>query len=245
MREIRLSRLAESCTDLSQRQHVAVRPASRLSVPLPQLAAVKHIKKKFPVVPEIIGDTPHIGIMFQMPGFFDHRRSRRERQAHRSPGLVDRAADHFYLCCPVWIIHIEMLMADVIHLHKIHSPVCIQLEDRVIIRLPCGGRRVNTVHIAVPAADRIRAGCLIRCRIGSKDRQPLMNCLSRNTTHDMDAELQPHGMNFVGDWSKTFSVCRRREPVWCRDLTPPCIQRERCELPIHNTLIFLTRCQRF
>ena len=121
--EAGLPGLSELYADAAQRQHVAVRPAAGTDVALPDLAAGEHIFQQGPVVPEIVGDAPHIGVLTQVPCLFHRRRAGRKAQHDGPPAAVDGPADHLDIMrrrVAAGFGHAGM--SDVVHLYKIHAP---------------------------------------------------------------------------------------------------------------------------
>ena len=157
------------------------------------MASVKHLHNVRPPVPEVICDSPHIGIPAQMLCLIQHGRSGRKAQDYRPSAGINSCPKHFYLVSSVGnsalIIWSAILYADIIYFDKIHSPGSIKLDNRIIIFLGSRFCSVHTVHICVPAADRERMGD-IPGRIG----RPLYRCIFRhclagNSSHNMDAEF--------------------------------------------------------
>ena len=121
--EAGLPGLSELYADAAQRQHVAVRPAAGTDVALPDLAAGEHIFQQGPVVPEIVGDAPHIGVLTQVPRFFHGRGAGRKTQHDRASAAVDGPADHLDLMGRRVSAGFGLAsIGNIVHLHKIHAP---------------------------------------------------------------------------------------------------------------------------
>ena len=112
--------------------------------------------RKIPVVPEIVRDPPHIGILLEMLCFFDRGRTRRKTQHDVPPAAAAGLRNQFNLSPAV-----RIFPCDVITFYKINTPLRIQPENTLII-CPC--RRMiltRAVHIRIPLADRVRIRRLV------------------------------------------------------------------------------------
>ena len=209
------------------RQHVAVRPAPRRDLPLPDLTALEHVEKKLPVVPEVIGDTPEVCIFPKMPGLLDHRRARTQGEHHRPAAAINRLPDHLDLLLRrVGIVRVGVRVADVVHLHVVDAPRGVQLEDRVVVGLRALFCMINPVHIRVPAADRPGVGDLVAGRVRPLHGERLMHGKPRHAPHDVDAEFKPHLMDHIRKRFEALSAGRGRKSVRRGHLPPVFIEAQ-------------------
>ena len=218
-REIRHAGAAEADADLAQRQHVAVRPAAGAHMRLPHLAAAEHVFKQIPAIPEIVRHAPHVGKLLHVPGFLDHRGAGGKAEHHVAAAGTDGGGDHLNLLrSGVGAILIHVRVADIVHLHEIHAPGGIELEDGVIICLRAGLGTVHAVHVAVPAADGEGVGDLFGRHIRAEHGHMRMHRLAGDAAHDVDAELQAHGMDLIRNRLEALAARAAGEAVFSRDL---------------------------
>ena len=57
----------------------------------------------------------------------------------------------------------------------------------------------------------------------------LSHCLTRNTSHNMNSEFQSLIMYIFCNRTKTFTTCRRRKSIRCRNYTPKFIHTKICK----------------
>ena len=150
-REAGVPWLTEPHADTAQRQHVAVRPAAGADMTLPDLAAGKHVFQQGPVIPEIVGDAPHVGVLAQVPCLFHRRGAGRKAQHDRASAAVDGPADHFDLMrrrISAGFGHAGV--GDVVHFHQIHAPGGVQFKKTVVICLRARTILPRAEHITIP-----------------------------------------------------------------------------------------------
>ncbi len=116
----------------------------------------------------------------------------------------------------ILVFAIQIRIADIVAFYIIHTPVCIHLNDRIIILLRSENVFTYAVHIRIPPADRRRIRNLICRYIRSPYRKMTMGCDSWNTTHDMDSEFQAQTMYLIGQRCKSSAICRRRKTLHIR-----------------------------
>ena len=83
----------------------------------PLFSTEKHIVKQLPVIPEIIGDAPHIGYLLEKLRLFQRCGSGRKAQHHITSAAVKRFAQHYKLR-----FLMRHLTGDIIALDKINAP---------------------------------------------------------------------------------------------------------------------------
>ena len=109
------------------------------------------------------------------------------------------------------------LTGNVITFDKIYAPGGIQLKDAVIIS-PCALlMRIHAIHVAVPTAD----ACSLRdlsCRlVRPQNRRILMNGLTGNAAHNVNAKLKPQRMYVFCQRCKALAAGRGWKAIRCRD----------------------------
>src|SRR5699024_10283341 len=145
------------------REHVGVRPMSRSGVSAPCLGALKHIVKKIPSVPEIVGYPPHVGVLLQKLRLRKLCGSGRKTQDHIPAAVLDGGRYKLYLAL------VPVVAADVVYLDKVNSPLGVQLENAVVV-VPCAlAVCVSAVHIRIPPADVVIYGYLPCRELAVKD----------------------------------------------------------------------------
>ena len=208
--------LPEVFSHFAQRQHIAVRPAALRNMVLPFFAPVEHVQQGFPVVPEIVGNAPHIGILFIVPAFRNLRRSGRKAQHDGPPATLDGPAQHLHLVpAPITPVGMESGGANIIHLNEIHAPCGIELHDGIVIFLS-GFAIADAVHIRVPLRNGVGVCNHIRSHIRSQYGQMVLCSSSGNASHDMDTKFQIKGMDFVSQRFKSRPIDGRREFIRAR-----------------------------
>ena len=172
--------------DRADRQHIRIRPVTGATVSRPLFTTLKHIIEQFPVIPEIIGNTPHIGRLLVKLCLFQQRRPRRKAQDHLSAAIVQSFTQQ-----DQFTFFMRQFSGDVIALDKVYAPLRIQFEDTVVVLPRAFLLRIHAVHIGIPVADAVCL-CHFSCRMfRTKDRCIPMYRLSGDTAHDMDTEFQP------------------------------------------------------
>ena len=186
---------------------------------LPQFTSVEHIFQQSPVIPEIVGDPPHVGVGFVVPCFVDQGRSGRQGENDWSSAGPDRAGEHFYLMLSgEGIVRIQVGIADVIAFDKIDAPGRVKLQKRIVVSLSFR-RAAYTVHIRIPPADGTWVGDLICGYIRPFDRRVQMGGNPRDAPHDMDAEFQSQAVDVFGQRREAFSAGGGREAFRIRQQT--------------------------
>ena len=157
---------------------------------LPQFTAPEHVVEQLPRIPEIIRDAPHVGIGFIMPCLFDQRRSRRQGEHDVPAALFNRMLQHFDLMRRrIRMFHVQIGIADIIAFDKIHTPLCVQRHDGIVIFLCARLSHTDAVHVGIPLTDRRRIRYIARQRVASQNRQMPVCRFPRNSPHDMDSKL--------------------------------------------------------
>ena len=157
------------------------------------MRAAEHIEELRPVVPEIVGDAPHVADLLVKLRLFRERRSGREAQHHITAAGMQRLAQHYKLGFLV-----RELAADVVDLDEINTPALVKLENAVIVLAGTLLFGVNAVHVSVPLAY---AGGLGNLTCGSGrtlDCGIAVNRLAWNSAHDMNAEFKPQRVYVFG-----------------------------------------------
>ena len=207
--------LAVTPADFPQGQHVAVRVAAWGHVVLPNLAPGEHGLQEPPVVPEIVGDAPHVGVLFVMPGFLNYRRPRRQGQHHGPARTLDGPGQHldlmFARIAPLVMVRQVIGVAHVVALDEVHAPRGVKFQEGIIVSLALGAVP-HAVHVRVPAADGVRFGHHIGGSVCVQDFRMIMGRLPGDAPHHVDAELEPQVVHVVCQRPKPLSACGGREP---------------------------------
>ena len=175
----------------------------------PFFRTFKHVVKQVPTVPEVIGDTPHVGILLHMLCHVETGRPRRKGKNHVSATVPDGLCDGLYLGN-------RITAADIVYLYKVYAPGGIEFKEAVVISLTAFGGTIDTVHVRVPVADAALGGNLSGGHGAAFDGGVLMNGLARNSAHHVDAELKPQGVHILRKRCKAFAAFCGREPVYRR-----------------------------
>ena len=186
---------------------------------LPQLTAAEHVLQLRPIIPEVAGDPPHVGVFFVVPRLINQGRAWREGEHNRPVLLLDGAGQHLDLVLSLIrrfpggadIVGV----ADIVAFDKVHAPGGVQLYERIIIRLACGAVP-DTVHVRVPPADRGGVGGHISGDTAALDFHMLVGGNPGDAPHDVYAELQPQPVDVLRQRGKPPAPRRGGEPlrVW-------------------------------
>ena len=178
----------------------------------PLFRTFKHGIKQLPLIPEIIGDPPHIRDLLIKLSLFQKRRAGRKTQHHIPSAAFEGIAQHHKLR-----FFVRELPAKIVTLDKINAPCSIQLKYTIIICLCSLFFRIHAVHIRIPATNACGFCDFTGSFVRTQNACILMNCLSWNAPHDMDPELESQPMHILSQGRKALSSCGRREPVFVRD----------------------------
>ena len=218
------------------RQHVRVGPVARFRIREPLGQPVEFVAQaegklvvagfagEAPGVPVIVRDAPHLRIFSYLGRMFQLGRPRRKTQHDRPACLPNRQRNLANLGRPV------RMVADAVYLDIVQPPSSILQQHGIVVGLP--GRIVPHAVIAiVPGASLRSVARVSRVKARPRDGQILPDHLLRNSAHNMDAELQPLGMNPVGQRLEPRSIRRRGKAVRGRNLNSvavkdifPCLQ---------------------
>ncbi|MNI48687.1 hypothetical protein D3C73_1032630 [compost metagenome] len=118
--------------DVAERQHIAVRPGPGLRNALPFPAAAEHIKQQRPLVPKVVRNPPHVGMSGEELRIFHRSGSGGEAQHHRPAAALNGFGDQDDLRL---MGVVQPGSRDIIDLHQVDSPLCVQFKERIVIRL--------------------------------------------------------------------------------------------------------------
>ncbi len=204
-------------TNLTHRQHIGIRPGTRSYIRCPLGTHLKLVTQLTPVIPKVVHRAPHIRMALRMLRHLHRRLTRRHTQHHGASAVCNGVANQLNLSRVV-------RTRKVVNLYKVYPPGSIHIETRVVILLRSPLGAVHRLVVAQPRADAIVVGYHIaRNAVRAQDGQLLSHCLTRNTTHQVDTELQSLGMYIVGQLLKTRTVRSRWETVHRRGVSSVCI----------------------
>ena len=138
------------------------------------------------------------------------RRTGRQAEHDRPAALPDRGRDHPDLRGLVRVV------GDAIDLEEIDSPAGVE-ADRGIVEGLASGIVADAPIAVVPAAGVGSIGRVRRVKIASGDRRVLLDRAARNSTHDVNSELQSLAVNPVGERLEPRASGCRGEAVERRD----------------------------
>ncbi len=169
--------------EVSEGQHVCVGPMTGLDQRRPLAReydlTLKALREVFcrvfllPVVPEVVGDAPHLRVLAQLVDLVEGRGTGREAQHDGTARLSQRFAHHADL------IGLEG-NGDAIDLKEIEAPARVQFGNGIVIGLrSCIG--LQAVVVRIPAAGvggigRIRRMEVAAARWAGSFRPPLWGC---------------------------------------------------------------------
>ncbi len=186
---------------------------------LPELAAAEHGLQQAPVVPEVVGDAPHVGVLLIVPRLLHHGGAGGQGEDHGPSRLGDGPGEHLHLMLPGVgpgaVLHQVVGVADVVALDEIHAPGGVELDDGIVIRLP-GLAVPQAVHIRVPAAHGGGVRRQVRRQGGPLDLPMGVGGGAGDTPHDMDAEFQPQAVDVLRQRGKAPASLRGGEPLRVR-----------------------------
>src|SRR5438876_5508835 len=105
------------------------------------------------------------------------------------------------------------MTAHVISFDEIYAPRRVELSYGIVVRLRAWLGRVHAPHVRIPAAVVVFIGDVGRVVARVFDRQIFTDRLSRNTAHDVDAELQAFAVHVIGKMLEPRPVRRRGKAV--------------------------------
>ena len=223
----RVTRLppSRSWPQISERQHIGIRPVSRLRLPCPLRDVGKLISQTLriiygavPQIPDVVRDAPHLGIFAHLFDLLQGCRPRRQTERNRPAGFGEGCAQHSNF------IGFVGTAADAIHLDQVHVPTGVQLRNRIVVGLRSRLRTVNAVVVEVPGT-----GIGSVCRVGrverrSLDRQIFLHRLFRNAAQNMDAKFQAKRVDVIRQRLEASVIRRGRKPVYRRSVTAVLVQ---------------------
>ena len=211
-------------TQRAHGQHIRVGPVTGAGMDAPLLRPLEHALQQLPVIPEVVGDAPHVGVTLQMLGLLQRRGARGQGQHDVPPALAAGLGDQLNLPLAVGIFP-----GDVVALDEVHAPGRVQPEDAVIVRPGAGGIAAQTVHVGVPGADGVGVGDLVTGAVAALDGQMAMGRHAGHAAHDMDAELEPEAVHIVRQGLEAGAVRCAGEAVHRRHQPPVGVHLQRRE----------------
>ena len=192
----------------AERKHVGIGPSSVLAHELRPVAGVLELlAQELPVVPEIVGDAPHLRILLEELRLGNRRGPGRDAEHNRAPGLANREAQRFHLG---WLIE---MAPHVVSLDEVDAPRCVEFRNRIVVSLGSRLRRVNAPHVRIPAARVAFIRNVSSVKGSALDRKVTGDRLPWDPAHDVNSELQALAVHVVRQRLETRTVCRGRKPV--------------------------------
>ena len=131
-----------------------VGPMAGARVGRPVLRALELGVEGGPVVPEVVGDPPQVGVSFGVLGLLQRRRPGRHAEHDRPARRVDRLADQLDL-------FVVIGPGEVVDLDVIDAPGGVEGHHGVVILVRAGAIGFDRVIVAEPAALVTLAGTLV------------------------------------------------------------------------------------
>ena len=184
------------------------------------------------MIPEVVGDSPHICILTIEVMLLHNCRSGRKTEYHISSALFNSLMKHFDFLFAGFCIH----PADIITFDKIHSPGCVQLQQRVIVFLSPFFPWIYTVHIRIPIADGIGIRNLIGSKLSTLNLGTHICSPAGNPPHNMDTKFQSQSMYIFSQRTKALPALCGRKSVLVGKQSGVLVHLQLCE---GNILVFL------
>ena len=178
-------------------------------------------QQRFPIIPKIVANTPHICILIYTRSGRKRCFSRRSAKNDFSTCFLNGLANSFYF-------RLMIRAAKIIDFDKINAPRSNKLHERVVILLCTGFSHVHSIHVRIPCTCTL---CI--CNISgmgtcSLYRRILFYCLTRNAAHHVNTKLKTFGVNIICQCFKTIAIYGRREFLRSRNQPTKFIHRQFC-----------------
>src|SRR5882724_450395 len=98
------------------------------------------------------------------------------------------------------------MAAHIVSFDEIHTPRRVQFGQGIVVSLRAWLGCVHTPHVGIPDAVIIFVSYVSGVILSSLDWRVLLDRLSRNTAHDVDAELQTFAVHVVSERLKATSI---------------------------------------
>src|SRR5579862_22143 len=190
-------------TQFADRQHVRVRPVSRLRILSPTCGVVElvlyadgEVVAAHPNVPDIVRYAPHLRKVGEFGMALKRGRSRRKAQYNVAAATLNRQFD-----LPNFAGLIRMVR-NAVNLEEIDTPGCVLTKERVVPRL-AGGGVLDSPACGVPRTRVILVGGILSFESRILDRQIAQNTLSRNTANNVNPEFEALCMNRPREFPET------------------------------------------
>src|SRR5579871_2529429 len=190
-------------TQLTNRQHVRVRPVSGLRILSPTgsilelvLNADGKVRVANPKVPDVVRYAPHLGKVRDFSMMLDGGWSRRETQHNVATAALNRQLDLPNFAGFVWMV------SNAVHLQEIDAPGCVLTKERVVPCLASSGI-LGSPACGVPRAGVILVGGILRFESRTLDWQIVQNTFTRNAADDVHAELETLCMDRLREFLET------------------------------------------
>ena len=174
----------------------------------PFFRALEHAFQQPPVVPEIIGDTPHVGVGLQVLRLFQRRGAGGKAQDD-FPSAVPAAFGDQFDFPPAARVFPDNIVA----LDEVDAPGGVQAENTVVIGFRVRCVAAQAVHVRIPVTDGMRIGRQMAGAVAVRDRQAPVRRGAGKAAHNMDAELQPQRMHIIRQGAETGPILCGREAV--------------------------------
>src|SRR5215467_12923973 len=111
---------------LAEREHIRIGPSVALSNErCPVARVIELLPEKLPVIPEIVGDAPHLRVLLKEFSFRKRCRPRRNAEHHWTSSFVHRLTERLHLR------RLIQVTSHVVGLDEVHAPRRVELCDRV------------------------------------------------------------------------------------------------------------------
>ncbi len=188
--------------DVAEGDHVGVRPVVGPALSLPARQQIELVIEQRPAIPDVVGDSPEVGVGFDVLGLRDGGVAGRGAEDDGAATLLDGAVNRFNFVGGI-------RLREIIDLDVVDAPACVLADDRVIPRLTGGDGTVHAEHIGIPEAGALGVGGVFGViRGGAFDGGIFLDGFTRDAAHNMDAELQSHRVDLVGEGFESLTVGR-------------------------------------
>ena len=208
-----------------ERHHVGVGPVAGGLERRPAGQAGELLVDVFPTVPQIVGNTPHLGVLAQEVDVARrHPAAGRERQVNRTAvfgfGFGDGA-----------IIGGDFVGVErglhVVDLEEVEAPGGEQVELRVIPGLRARVGLVQAVVVRIPLAHVVEVGHVLGGVVGAVYGQVLVHSDTRDAAHHVHAKLQAQFVDGGGERAESLAAGSTRETHRVRQLTAVFVENQR------------------
>ena len=159
---------------------------------IPVGAEFKLLLQVAPRIPEVVHHSPHVGLVAAVVGFGERCGSRAHAEYYLAAALVDGVSQHHHLAVVVW-------SAQVVHLQEVDAPLCIHIDDGVVILLCAGFCAIDAVVVVEPCAECVGLAYLV-AGVGCAEYGAfVVHCHLWHSAHDMYAPFEAHGVERVAD----------------------------------------------